>query len=79
MCDSVEVEVWMHGRQGCLVPCVWTEPGTEKRVQMHQTQPDVAPQYRMHRTHRTQSPHWQNQDATPAYLMQDGFLLMSAD
>jgi len=39
MCDGVEVEVWMHGRQGCLVACVRTEPGTEKSVQTCQTQP----------------------------------------
>jgi len=76
MCDDVEVEVWMHGRQGCLVACVWAEPGTEKGVQTHQTQPDVAPEYRTHRMHRTQSPHYESQNATPLYLMQDGFLLM---
>jgi len=76
MCDGVEVEVWMHGTQGCLVACVRTEPGTEKGVQMHLTQPDVAPDYRTHRTHRTQSPHYESQDATPPHLTQDGFLLM---
>ena len=52
------------------------EPGTEKGVQMHLTQPDVAPDYRTHRTHRTQSPHYESQDATPPHLTQDGFLLM---
>jgi len=74
MGDGVEVEVWMHGRQGCLVACVWTAPGTEKGVQMHQMQPDVAPEYRRH---RTQSPHYESQDGTSPYLMQDGFSLMS--
>ena len=76
MDDGVEIEVWMHGRQGCLVACVWTELSTEKNVQMHQTQPDVAPEYSTHRTHRRQSPHLERQDATPQYLTQDGFLLM---
>ena len=76
MCDGVEVEVWMHGRQGCLVACVQTEPGTETGVQTHQTQPDRVPEYRRNRTHRTKSPHLQSQDATPGYLTQDGFLLM---
>jgi len=38
MCDGVEVEVWMHGKQGCLVACVRTEPCTEKVVQTRQTQ-----------------------------------------
>jgi len=47
MCDGVEVEVWMHGRQSCLVACVRTEPATEKGVQTRQTQPDVAPEYRI--------------------------------
>jgi len=76
MCDSVEVEVWMHGRQGCLVACVRTEPSTEKGVLMRQTQPDVVPKYRTHRTQRTQGSHYESQDATPLYLMQDGILLM---
>jgi len=76
MCDGVEVEVWMHGRQGCLVACVRTEPGTEKGVQTGQTQPDVAPEYRTHRTHWTPCPHYESQDATPQYLTQDGFLLI---
>jgi len=76
MCDGGEFEVWMHGRQVCLVACVRTEPSTEKGVQTCQTQADVAPEYRMHRTHRTQSPHYESQDATRLYLMQDGFLLM---
>ena len=76
MCDGVEVEVWMHGTQDCLVTCVRTEPGTEKGVQTHRTQPDVVPDYRTHRTHRTQSPHYESQDATPLHLTQDGFLLM---
>jgi len=76
MCDGVEVEVWMHGRQGCLVACVLMEPGTEKAVLTRQTQPDVVPKRRTHRTHRTQSPHYESQDATPLYLTQDGFLLM---
>jgi len=78
MGDGVEVEVWMHGRQGCLVAWVWTEPSTEKGVQTHQTQPDVPPEYRMHRTDWTQSPHYQSQDETPLNLTQDGFLLMVA-
>ena len=66
----------MHERQGCLVACVRTEPSTEKVVQTHQTEPDVALEYRTHRMHRTQSPHYQSQEATPPYLNQDGFLLM---
>jgi len=77
MCDGVEVEVWMHGRQGCLVACVQKEPGTEKGDQTRQTQPDVAPEYRTHRTHWTPSPHYESQDATPQYLTQDGLLLMA--
>jgi len=77
MWDGVEVEVWMHGRQGCLVACVRTEPSTEKGVRTCQTEPDVAPEYKAHSTHRTQSPHYQSQDATRLYLMQDGFLLMN--
>ena len=77
MCDGVEVEVWMHGRQGCLVACVRTEPSTEKGVRTRQTQLDVAPEYRTHTRHRTQSPHYESQDATRPYLIQDGFLLMN--
>jgi len=77
MCDGVEVEVWMHGRQGCLVGCVRTEPSTEKGVLTCQTQPDVAPEYRTHWTHRRQCPHYESQDATLPYLMQNGFLLIS--
>jgi len=79
MCDGVEVEVWMHGRQGCLAACVRTEPSTEKGVWRHQKQPDLAPEYRMHkshRTHRTLSPYCESQDATRPSLMQDGLLLM---
>jgi len=76
MCNGVEVEVRMHGRQGCLVACVQMEPGTEKGVQTHQTQPDIAPVYRTYRTNRTQSPHLQSQNETPRYLTEDGFLLM---
>jgi len=76
MRDGVEVEVWMHGTQGCLVACVWTEPGTEKGLPTHQTQPDVAPDYRTHRTHRMQSPPYESQDATPPHLTQDSLLLM---
>ena len=76
MCDGVEVKVWIDGRQGCLVACVRTEPSTEKGVWTRQTQPDVAPEYRAHKTHRTQSPHYESQDATRPYPMQDGFLLM---
>jgi len=76
MCDGVEVEVWMHGRQVCLVACGRTEPSTEKGVRTRQTQPDVAPEYRLHRTQRMQSPHCESQDATRLYLMQDAFLLM---
>jgi len=63
MRDGVEVEVWMHGRQGCFVAGVRTEPGTEKGVQTCQRQPDVASKYRTHRTHRTQSQHYESQDA----------------
>jgi len=77
MCDGVEVEVGMHGRQGCLVACVRTEPGTEKGVQTRQTQPDVAPEYRTHRTHWTPCSHYESQDPTLQYLTQDGFLLMN--
>jgi len=66
----------MHGRQGCLVACVRTEPGIEKGVQTRQTQLDVTPQYGMHWMHRTQSSDYQSQDATLPYLTQDGFLLM---
>jgi len=78
MCDGVEVEVWMHGRQGCLVECVWKESGTENGVEKRQTQSDsdVPPEYRMHMTHRMPSPHHPSQDATPPTLTQDGFLLM---
>jgi len=61
--------------QGCLVACVRMEHGTEKGVQTHQTQPDVEPDYR---THRTQSPHYESQDETLLHLTQDGFLLMQA-
>jgi len=57
MFDSVEVGVWMHGRQGCLDACVQTEPKAVAGLQTHRTQPDVvAPRYRTHQTHRTQSP-----------------------
>jgi len=63
----------MHGRQGCLVACVWTAPSVGKGFQMHQTQPDVAHKYR---THRTQSPGQESQDATLLYQMQATFLLM---
>jgi len=63
----------MHGRQGCLVACVRTEPSVGKGFQTHQTQPDVAHRYR---THRTQSPGQESQDATLLYLMQATFLLM---
>jgi len=76
MGDGVEVEGWMHGRKGCLAAGVRTEPGTEKAVQTCQTQPDVAPEYRTHTTHRTQSPQYQSQDAILPNLTQDGFLLM---
>jgi len=76
MDDGVEVQVWMHGRQGCLVACVWTEVHTEKGVQTEKMQPDMAPGYRTHRTHRTQSQDLERLDATQLYLMQDGFLLM---
>jgi len=76
MCDGIEVEIWMHGRQDYLVACVRTEPGTETGVQTRQTQPDVVPEYRTHWTHWTQSPHYKSQDATPPSLTQDGFLLM---
>jgi len=73
MCDSVEVQAWIHERQGCLGACVQTEPSTEKVFQKHQMQPDVVVESR---THRTQSPHYESQDATQAYLTQDGFFLM---
>ena len=73
MGDGVEVEVCMHGRQDCLVACVRPEPSTEKGVQTYQTQPDVPPEYRRHRTDTTQSPHYESQDETPPNLKQDGF------
>jgi len=76
MFDGGEVEVRMHGRQGCLVACVRTELGTEKGVLTCQTQPDVVPEYRTHWTHRTQCSYYESQDATLPYLTQDGFLLM---
>jgi len=66
----------MHGRQGCLVACVWTAPSVGKGFQTHQTQPDVAHKYRTHRKHRTQSPGQESQDATLLYQMQATFLLM---
>jgi len=62
--------------QGCLVACDRMEPGPEKGVQMRQTQPDRELEYRTHRTDRTQSPHYERQDATLPYQTQDGFLLM---
>jgi len=65
----------MHGRQGCLVACVWMEPSVGKGLWTHQTQLDVAYRYRTHRTHRMQSP---SQDATLRYLTQTTFLLMYA-
>ena len=68
MGDGIEVEVWMQGRQGCLVACVRTEPGTEKGLHTRQMQLDVPPEYRAHRTHRTQGPHYQSQDETPPNL-----------
>jgi len=46
-----------------------------RAVQMHKTQPDVAPDYRMHRKHTMQSPYYESQDATLPHLMQDGVLL----
>jgi len=85
MCDGGEIGVRVHGRQGCLVACVWTEHGMEKGFQTQQTQPDVAPEYRTHRTrrthrthrmHGTQSPDYQHQDVRSLSLTQDGFLLM---
>jgi len=76
MCDDVEVEVWMHGRQGCLVACVRTEPGAEKVVLSRQMQPDVAPEHWTQRTHKTHSPHYETHDTTPLYLTQDAILLM---
>ena len=66
----------MDGRQGCLVACVRTEPSTEKGVQRCQAEPDVAPVYRTHWTHWTQTPHYESQEATPPYLTPGGFLLM---
>jgi len=74
MGDGVEVEVWMDWRQGCLVACVRMELITEKGVQTHETQPDVVPEYRVYRTHRTQSPHLERQEAIQPYLTQYGFL-----
>jgi len=53
MCDGVEGKDSMHGRQGCFVAFVRTEPSIEKGLQMHQTQPDVAHGYRSHWMHRT--------------------------
>jgi len=58
MYDGVEVKVWMHGRQGCLVACVWMERGTETGVQICQRQSDVLPEYRTQKKHRTRSPHY---------------------
>jgi len=66
----------MHGRQGCLVACVQTEPRVGKGFQTHQRQPDVAHRYRTRRTHRMQSPGQESQDATLLYLMQATFLLI---
>jgi len=67
----------MHGRQDLLVACVRMESDTEKGVQMHQTPPDVAPEYVTYRTHRTKSLCYESQDLTPPYLMQDCFLLLN--
>jgi len=53
----------MHARQGCLVGCVRTEPSVGKGRRTHLTQQDVAYRYRTHRTHRTQGPGWESQDA----------------
>jgi len=79
MCDGVEVQVRMHGRQGCLVGCVRTEPSGGKGLRTHLTQQDMAYEYRTHRTHRThrtQGPGGESQDATLLYLTQATFLLM---
>ena len=67
----------MQGRQGWFIVYVRTEPCTEKGVQTHQRQPDVVSEYRAQRTHWTQSPEYQLQDAPPLYLTQDSFLLIN--
>ena len=76
MCEGGEVEVWMQGTQGCLVACVWTEPGTEKGVLTCKRQPDVALEYRTHWMHWAQCAHYESQDAILRYQTQDGLLLM---
>ena len=59
-----------------MVGCVQTEPSAGKGLRMHLTQQDVAYWYRTHRTHRTQGPGWESQDATLLHLTQATFLLM---
>jgi len=58
----------MHGRQSSLVAGVQTEPSVDRGLWTHQIQPDVAPQYKTHRMHRTQYPGRESQDTTPLYL-----------
>jgi len=41
-------------------------------------QPDVAPEYMMHRGHRSQSLHDESKDGRPPYLTQNCFLLMGS-
>ena len=66
----------MHGRQGCFVGCVRTEPSVGKGLRTHLTQQDVVYRYR---THRTQGPGRESQDATLLDLTQATFLLMYHD
>jgi len=66
----------MHGRQGCLIGCVRTEPSVGKGLRTHLTQQDVAYRYRTYWTHRTQGPGWESQDATLLDLTQATCLLM---
>jgi len=68
----------MHGRQGCLVGCVRTQPSVGKGLWTHLMQQDVGYGYRTHRTQRTQGPGGERQDATLLYLTQATFLLMPA-
>jgi len=68
----------MHGRQGYVVGYVWTEPSGSKGLRTHLTQQDIAYGYRTHRTHRTQGPGGESQDATLLCLTQATFLLMDS-
>jgi len=44
---------------------------------MHQMQPDVTPEYGMHKTHRTQSSEYEGEDSRPLHLTQDSILWMN--